>query len=78
MSTPLLILICYMVMLLLNVFTNENLKDVKWKIFCLLTGLLVLHLKKMLDCITTSGIVYLDCHLPNIVYVNTCSRYSPQ
>ena len=78
MSTPLLILICYMVMVLLNVFMNENLKDIKWKIFCLLIGLLVLHLKKMLDCITTSGIVYLDCPLSNIVYVNTFSRYSPQ
>lgn len=46
--------------------------------FCLLTtGLLVLHVKKMFDFITTSGIVYLDCHLPNIVYVNIFSRYSP-
>ena len=34
--------------------------------------------KKTFDCITTSGIVYLDCHFPNIVYVNTFSRYSPQ
>ena len=66
-------------MVLQNVFTNQNLKDTKWKIFCLLTtGLLVLHLKKVLDCVTTSGIVYLDCHLPNIVYVNTFGRYSPQ
>ena len=29
-------------------------------------------------CITTSGIVYLDCHLPNIVYVGSFSRYSAQ
>ena len=49
MSTPLLILICYMVMVLHNVFTNENLKDIRRKIFCLLqTGVLVLHLKKYL------------------------------
>ena len=34
--------------------------------------------KKMFDFITTSGIVYLDCHLPNVVYVNIFSRYSPQ
>ena len=79
MSAPLLILICYMAVVLLSVFTNEKLKDIKWKMFCLLTtGLLVLHVKKMFDFITTSGIVYLDCHLPNIVYVNIFSRYSPQ
>ena len=79
MSAPLLILICYMAMVLLSVFTNEKLKDIKWKMFCLLTtGLLVLHVKKMFDFITTSGIFYLDCHLPIIVYVNIFSRYSPQ
>ena len=26
----------------------------------------------------TSSIVCLDCHLPNIVYLNTFRRYSPQ
>ena len=66
-------------MLHCNVFMNKILTDIKWKIFYLLTtDLLVLHLKKTFDCITTSGIVYLDCHFPNIVYVNTFSRYSPQ
>ena len=34
--------------------------------------------KEMFDCIAITGIVYLDCHLPNVVYLNTISRYSPQ
>ena len=39
---------------------------------------MILHLKKMFHCITTSGIVYLNYHLPNVFYVNTFCRYSPQ
>ena len=34
--------------------------------------------KKMFHCITTSGIVYLNFHLPNVFYLNTFCRYSPQ
>ena len=34
--------------------------------------------KNFFDCITTSGIVYLHCHLPNVVYLKTFCRYSPQ
>ena len=34
--------------------------------------------KQILDCVTPSGIIYLDCHLPNIVYLIICSRCSTQ
>ena len=48
MSTPSLILTNCVVMVLRNVFINENLKNVRSKIFVLFkAGLLVLHLNEV-------------------------------
>ena len=49
MSTPSLILINYVVLVLLNVFMNINLKDAKGKLFFLFSArLFVLHINEFL------------------------------
>ena len=69
MSTASLVLIDHVVMVLINVFINVNLRCQVKNIFLSKIGSLVLHLNKFLLVLH-----YPDCHSPNVSYLITCSR----
>ena len=66
-------------MVQINVYIKVNLENVQSKIFFSVQDrIFSIASKNTFDCVTLSGTIYLDFHLPTLIYVITCSRCSLQ
>ena len=75
MSTASLILINYTAILLVNAFTNLNLKDTKQKFFFFTQDRVVSSASTRIFYCVISDAAYLDFHFPNFIYLITSFTY---